>query len=124
MHRDAQLIAEAYGNRISENVGMQGVKLSTDTALKTLVSQIFNDPDKFWELLKKVPGLYAALLIPPGGNVKKLQEIFLALGVDVKRIADAVMQSQTLFAQYQRDPSSVQIRKAVAAQPLRATPVK
>ena len=110
MHRDAQLIAEAYSKRINENVGMQGVKLSTDTALRTLMAQVFSDPDKFWELLKKVPGLYAALLT---GNVKKLQEIFLSLGVDVKRIADAVMQSQTLFAQYQRDPSSVQIKKAL-----------
>lgn len=110
MHRDSTLIAEAYYNRISENIGLQGARLATDTALKTLVLQIFNDPNKFWELLKKVPGMYAALLT---GNIKELQRIFLSLGVDVNRIADTIVKSQELFAQYQRDPSSVQIRKAI-----------
>lgn len=112
MTRDAKLIAEAYSGRLVENKSMQGIKLAVDTSIKTLITQMFNNPDKFWELLKKVPGMYGALLT---NNQKELQRIFLSLGVDVKQIVDVVMKSQELFAQYQRDPSSVQIRKASLA---------
>lgn len=118
MQRESKLIAEAYFNRINENQHMQGIKLTTDTAMKTLIAQMFNDPDKFWELLKKVPGMYGALLT---GNMKALERTFLSLGVDTRQIADVVAKSQELFDQYQRDPASVQIKKATAAYPLRAT---
>jgi hypothetical protein len=106
MTRDAQLIAEAYSNITEFN---QEWKLSHDTAIKTLVSNVINDPSKFWEVLKKTPGMYGALLT---GDMKKLQEIFLSMGVDVKQINDTVKKSMELFAEYQRG-TPVEIRKAI-----------
>jgi hypothetical protein len=120
MNRDTYLIAEAYyGNTIIRE-DLKAAYITNDIAMKTLVAQMFNDPSKFWELLKKTPGMYGALLT---GNVKKLQEIFLSLGVDVKGISNAVQKSMELFAEYQRG-TPVPVRKAVAVNPLRATPVK
>jgi hypothetical protein len=120
MNRDSHLIAEAYyGNTIINELD-QGVKLIYDTSLKTLLTQMFNDPSKFWELLKKTPGMYAALL---SGNMKKLHEIFLGLGVDVNKISDAVQKSMELFADYQRG-MPIEVRKAVAVHPQRAMPVR
>lgn len=108
MHRDAQLIAEAYyGNRITEM--NQEMALSYDTSMKTLITNVLRDPSKFWDVLKKVPGMYGALLT---GNMKKLQEIFLSMGVDIKQINDVVKRSMELFAEYQRG-TPIEIRKAI-----------
>jgi len=119
MHRDAQLIAEAYyGSPITEI--SQETRLTLDTSMKTLIAQMFNDPSKFWVLLKKVPGMYGALLT---NDIPRLQEAFRSAGVDVKRINDTVRKSMELFAEYQRG-TPVEVRKAIAVNPLRATPVR
>jgi hypothetical protein len=117
MTRDSQLIAEAYNTITEFN---QEMKLTYDTSMKTLIAQMFNDPSKFWDLLKKTPGMYGAMLL---GDVKKLQEIFKSLGVDVNQINDTVKKSMELFAEYQRG-TPVEVRKATAVNPLRATPVR
>jgi len=118
MTRDAQLIAEAYYGTITEI--SQETRLTLDTSMKTMVAQMFNDPSKFWEFLKKVPGMYGALLT---NNIPKLQETFKSLGVDVGQINDTVKKSMELFAEYQRG-TPVEVRKAIAVNPLRATPVR
>jgi hypothetical protein len=104
----------------TQDVGNEEVRTTTNIATKTLMANIFNDPNRFWDLLKKTPGMYAALLT---GNVNQLNNIFKSLGVDVPQISNAVKKSMELFAEYQRG-TPVEVRKAVAANPLRATPVK
>ena len=107
MTRDTYLIAEAYYGPITEI--SQETRLTLDTSMKTLIAQMFNDPDRFWELLKKIPGMYGALLT---GNIPKLQGIFRSAGVDVKQINDTVKKSMELFAEYQRG-TPVEVRKAI-----------
>jgi hypothetical protein len=111
MTQDAHLIAEAYYGKLTEI--NHSAQMAYDATMKTLVTGIARDPGKFWEVLKKVPGMYGALLT---GNMQKVQEIYLSLGVDVNQIHDAVQKSMELFAEYQRDPASVQIRKALPVQ--------
>lgn len=108
--RELYLLAEAY-QKVNENskVPLQQVQLATQTGLRTLIASVFNDPQKFWDLLKKTPGLYGALLT---GNVNRVKEIFLSLGVDMDKINDTVAKSMELFQQYQRG-TPVEVRKAI-----------
>lgn len=110
--REFYFLAEAYSRvntKVNEN--LQQVRLGTDTAMKTLIANVFNDPNpgaKFWEVLKKMPGLYGALL---ANNQQKAREIFLSFGVDLNKINDTVAKSMELFQQYQRG-TPVEVRRA------------
>lgn len=92
-----------------QDIGSEETRMTLDISMKMLIAQMFNDPSKFWELLKKVPGLYGDLLT---GDVKGLQNTFRSLGVDVKQINDTVKKSMELFAEYQRG-TPVEVRKAI-----------
>lgn len=98
-----------YGLSPKQDIDNQEVRTTANTAMKTLIANIFNDPSKFWDLLKKTPGMYAALLT---GNVNQLNGIFKSLGVDINQISDAVKKSMELFAEYQRG-TPVEVRKAI-----------
>jgi hypothetical protein len=98
-----------YGLAPKQDIGSEETRIATNTAMKTLMANIFNDPSKFWDLLKKTPGMYGALLT---GNVNQLNNIFKSLGVDVMQISDAVKKSMELFAEYQRG-TPVEVRKAI-----------
>lgn len=117
MTRDSILIAEAYyGKQINESNHMQGVRLTSDTTIKTLISQILNDPGKLWVLLQKTPSLMQAAAT---GNVEKLQSIFLTLGVDARQIADVVQKSLELVDQDNKRSGSVPVRRAIPVTPTR-----
>lgn len=108
MKRDSHLIAEAYyGNRIDE-MGYE-TRTTLDTSMKVLISKMFEDPSKFWELLKKVPGMYGDLLT---GDIAGLQKTFISLGVDIKQINDTVRKSMELFKEYQRG-TPIEVRRAI-----------
>lgn len=86
---------------------LQRVKLTTDTAIKTLIAHTLNDPKRFFELLKKTPSLYGAMLV---GNLDRMREIFKEMGVDIDKIDETVAKSMELFKRYQRG-EPVEIRK-------------
>lgn len=110
--REFYFLTEAYsrvGGKINES--SQQVRLTTDTAMKTLITKILQEPTRFWDLLKKTPGLYGALLI---GDMERVGRIFKELGVDVNQINNVVARSLELFKEYQRG-TPVEVRKAVKA---------